>query len=169
MLGLSPRKIFPPFLTVQITPRRVALLSTPPTKNISLRLLVDAALLIPTVPPRHEGRFAIVTNAGRDAVDADGAFDEWRMKRTAKSCGSDVPTLTSGATRERCHPRRQPSPVSGASTKETVKPLRGECRVFRCDRGDYACVLSFRTQGCGRGGRPAFPAPLDPLRVGRLR
>ena len=24
-----------------------------------------------------EGRIAIVTNAGRDAMDADGAFDEW--------------------------------------------------------------------------------------------
>ena len=27
-------------------------------------------------PVPKEGRFAIVTNAGRDAVDADGAFDE---------------------------------------------------------------------------------------------
>jgi hypothetical protein len=26
----------------------------------------------------NEGRLAIVTNAGRDAVDALGAFDEWR-------------------------------------------------------------------------------------------
>jgi hypothetical protein len=23
------------------------------------------------------------------------------------------------------------------------------------------CAFSFRTQGCGRGGRPAFPAPSD--------
>jgi hypothetical protein len=29
-------------------------------------------------PVPTEGRLAIVTNAGRDAVDADGAFDEWR-------------------------------------------------------------------------------------------
>jgi hypothetical protein len=29
-----------------------------------------------TVPPRHEGRLAIVTDAGRDAVDASGASDE---------------------------------------------------------------------------------------------
>jgi hypothetical protein len=27
-------------------------------------------------PASHKGRFAIVTNAGRDAVDADGAADE---------------------------------------------------------------------------------------------
>ena len=32
-----------------------------------------------TAPSRpNEGRLAIVTNAGRDAVDAVGAFDEWR-------------------------------------------------------------------------------------------
>src|SRR3984893_10073574 len=35
----------------------------------------------------HEGRIAIVTDAGRDAVDADGAADESAGSRTAKSCG----------------------------------------------------------------------------------
>jgi hypothetical protein len=29
-------------------------------------------------PAPQEGRFAIVPDVGRDAVDADGAFDEWR-------------------------------------------------------------------------------------------
>jgi len=35
-------------------------------------------------PVPKEGRFAIVTNAGRDAVDADGAFDEsaWGGRRS---------------------------------------------------------------------------------------
>jgi hypothetical protein len=42
-----------------------------------------------------EGRLAIVTNAGRDAVDADGAADERRLRWTAKSCGPDAPTLAS--------------------------------------------------------------------------
>ena len=46
-------------------------------------------------PAPLEGRFAIVTDAGRDAVDADGAFDERRLRRTAKSCGPDAPTLAS--------------------------------------------------------------------------
>jgi hypothetical protein len=48
-------------------------------------------------PVPLEGRLAIVTNAGRDAVDAGGAFDEWRRKRTAKSCGPDAPTLASSS------------------------------------------------------------------------
>jgi len=38
-------------------------------KNISLPRLVETALLIPLSRPT-EGRIAIVTNAGRDAVDA---------------------------------------------------------------------------------------------------
>jgi len=36
---------------------------------------------------------AIVTNVGRDAVDALAAQDERRNKRTAKSCGPDASTL----------------------------------------------------------------------------
>jgi hypothetical protein len=43
----------------------------------------------------HRGRLAIVTNAGRDAVDANGAFDEQHVRRTAKSCGPDASTLAS--------------------------------------------------------------------------
>src|ERR1700731_4772745 len=42
-----------------------------------------------------EGRFANVTNAGRDAVDADGACDESVCRRTAKSCGPDASTPAS--------------------------------------------------------------------------
>jgi hypothetical protein len=35
-----------------------------------------------------------------------------------------------------------------------------ECRVFRCDRGDYTRVLPTHcTRGCGCGGHPAFPTP----------
>jgi hypothetical protein len=43
-------------------------LSTPVSKNIPLRVLVDAALLIPPSHPT-EGRIAIVTDAGRDVMD----------------------------------------------------------------------------------------------------
>jgi hypothetical protein len=65
--------------------------------------LPQSAALISTPNQRHnlhypaptEGRFAIVTNVGRDAVDADGADDERRNRRTAKSCGPDAPTLAS--------------------------------------------------------------------------
>jgi hypothetical protein len=51
-------------------------------------------------------------------------------------------------------------PVTKESTKETVKTIaRGMPGVFRCDRGDLLACFLFCTQGCGRIGRPAFPAP----------
>jgi hypothetical protein len=69
-------------------------LSIPAEKNISFRGSVETVLLIRRPVPT-EGRFAIVTNAGRDAVDASGASDEGADLRTAKSCGPDAPTLAS--------------------------------------------------------------------------
>ena len=41
-----------------------------------------------------EGRFANVTNAGLDAMDAEASLTS-KPKRTAKSCGPDAPTLVS--------------------------------------------------------------------------
>src|SRR5216684_7684821 len=46
-------------------------------------------------PVPREGRFAIVTDAGRDAVAAGSAKDESAFLRTAKSCGPDASTLAS--------------------------------------------------------------------------
>src|SRR5256714_15602619 len=85
-----------------------------------------------TAPSRPtEGRLAIVTNAGRDAVDADGAADEQHVRRTAKSCGSDAPTLASSWQVVTCWRQWQESPVSGESAKETVKTIaRGMPDVF---------------------------------------
>jgi hypothetical protein len=50
-------------------------LSSPLRKNIPLPAFPKSSL---EPPPScsTEGRLAIVTNAGRDALDADGAFDE---------------------------------------------------------------------------------------------
>jgi hypothetical protein len=47
------------------------------------------------VPSHSEGRFAIVTNAGRDALAARSAEDESTFLRTAKSYGPDASTLAS--------------------------------------------------------------------------
>ena len=49
----------------------------------------------PAVLSRQEGRFAVVINAGRDAVDVGCFFDERSRLRTAKPCGPDAPTLAS--------------------------------------------------------------------------
>jgi hypothetical protein len=50
---------------------------------------------LPSCPT--EGRFAIVTDARRDAVDVGGAKDEGAGLRTAKTCGPDAPTLASSS------------------------------------------------------------------------
>jgi hypothetical protein len=66
--------------------------------------------------PSLRGALAIVTDAGRDAVDAGGAKDERADLRTAKSCGSDAPSLASSL-RETARRRCQTSVVTGESAK----------------------------------------------------
>jgi hypothetical protein len=73
--------------------------SSPSRKNISLNPSGKSLLLISPSRPR-EGRLAIVTNAGRDAMDAGGAKDESVCLRTAKSCGPDAPTPASSQRRQ---------------------------------------------------------------------
>jgi hypothetical protein len=55
--------------------------------------------------PSLRGALAIVTDAGRDAVDAGGAKDEGADLRTAKSCGSDASTPASSLARRRARRR----------------------------------------------------------------
>jgi hypothetical protein len=63
-------------------------------KNI-LFVRIFGLSYIASVPPHRKGRIMIVANAGRDAVDADGASDEGAGGGRAKSCGPDTPTLVS--------------------------------------------------------------------------
>src|ERR1700693_6548411 len=57
--------------------------------------------------------------------------------------------------------RWQPSPVTGESAKETVKTIaRGMPDVSGVTVVTNSRVF-FYTRGCGRSGRPAFPAPSD--------
>jgi hypothetical protein len=78
----------------------------------------------------HRGALAIVTNAGRDAVDVRCAPDESAPLRTAKSCGPDAPTLASSVAvylrGEGGNKARSP----GRARRKPLKPLRGECRTF---------------------------------------
>jgi hypothetical protein len=78
--------------------------------------------------------------------------------RTAKSCGPDAPTLASSP-REASFSGMTVTikPVTGESTKETVKPLRGESRMIRLNLWSYLRAFFARTHGCDR--HPAFPAP----------
>jgi hypothetical protein len=84
------------------------------------------------IPPFHKGRFAIVTDVGRGAVDADGAEDERRLRRTAKSCGPAGVKLAENFP-EVTVTRKPDSP--GRARRKPLKPLRRECRVMPATRG----------------------------------
>src|SRR5207247_299951 len=84
------------------------------------------------------------------------------LTRTAKSCGSDAPMLASSL-REEAQMTVSNKPGHRGEHEGNRKTIaRGVPGDFRCDRGDYALVLFlFCMRGCGRIGRPAFPAPSD--------
>src|SRR5450755_1116068 len=76
------------------------------------------------IPLLHEGRFAIVTDVGRDAVDAGGALTKaligGRRSRVVLTPRRWRQVLKKQASWGR---RWQTSPVTGESTKETVKTI----------------------------------------------
>jgi hypothetical protein len=81
-------------------------------------------------PVPTEGRFAIVTDVGRDAVDAGGAADESANLRTAKSCGPDAPTLAFKSAGFSADDGDNKARSPGRARRNPLKPLRGECRVI---------------------------------------
>jgi hypothetical protein len=78
----------------------------------------------------REGRLEIVTDAGRDAVDAGGAKDEGAFLRTAKSCGPDIAMLVSSSRKATFADDGGKRAVRRGEHDISRKPLRGECRVI---------------------------------------
>ena len=70
-------------------------------------------------PAPHEGRLAVVTDAGRDAMDAKVLQDERRCSRTAKSCGPDasMPGRQAGGNWVRAATVTAQSPITGEIPK----------------------------------------------------
>jgi hypothetical protein len=114
-------------------------------------------------PPSHpsEGRIAIVTDAG---------WVRWTrircgraaLMRTAKTRGPDAPTLVSSWRDFPAGDGGKKARSPGRARYKPLKPPRGECRAF----SGVTVVTNARayyhyTRGCGRIGRPAFPAPSD--------
>src|SRR3984893_7029517 len=83
-------------------------LSSPLCKKMLLRRNPKSLLYPPPSRPT-EGRFAIVTDVRRDAVDAGCASDEGADLRTAKSCGPDASTPASSL--------RKPTPQATVTRK----------------------------------------------------
>src|SRR3984893_18827673 len=107
------------------------------------------------------GALAIVTNAGRDGLDAGGATDERTDGRTAKTCGPDAPTLASSW---RINPHNDGGKKAdhrgerGISRKPLPAGLSGDFRWLAVNTRVHTCY-PMRTRGCGCIGRPAFPTP----------
>src|SRR6202035_1242171 len=94
------------------------MLAPPPKSVVSVRR-----------PVPLEGRFAIVTSAGRDAVDADGALRRGRRMRTAKSCGPDASVVGVKSAEENSADDGVKQARSPGRVRISRKPLCGECRV----------------------------------------
>jgi hypothetical protein len=97
--------------------------------------------LIPRRPVPLEGRLAIVTDAGRDAVDVEVLLTR-ALKRTAKTCGPDASTLASSL-------RKATSAGDGGKRADlrgeraiSRKPLRGDAGCFWRPRCEYSCATT---------------------------
>jgi hypothetical protein len=121
-------------------------LSSPVRKNISIPT-APKSLLYPQPSRPTEGRIAIVTDAGRDVVDADAlsargiagrvsreqsqARGREMRRRTVKSCGPDASTPASSLA-EVCRPNRARTAVQIREATVTRKPdRRGDHEVSR--------------------------------------
>src|SRR5205814_8488668 len=103
-------------------------LSSADRKNLSLYALIEA-VIERAGPASNEGRFAIVTNAGWDAVDADV------LLTNSMRCGRRSRVVLTPRRRRQVGgsnsagdgDKKARSP--GKSRRKPLKPLRGECRA----------------------------------------
>jgi hypothetical protein len=107
-----------------------------------------------------EGRIAIVTDAGRNTVDAGCALDEGAGLRTAKSCGPDASTLASSRRSLSAGDGDKQARSPGRARRKPLKPSCREGRVFRWTCGDtLACFLLFARGAAGAAGTRLSPLP----------
>ena len=111
------------------------------------------------VPPRHEGRIAIVTTRGVGCDGRDCISRRLVLLRTVKSCGRGIPTLMPSATRVSCVVaiRWPKSPAHRREHEAAVTPLRREGRYLADPVVLPRAFCCTRTMGIS--GYPAFPAP----------
>jgi hypothetical protein len=95
-----------------------------------------------------------------------------KLKRTAKACGPDLPTLGSSSPVGDVGPSG-PTHRDRRATEATKPGLRGERVISRKTIAQgrpecfgepvvtNSCVFYFCTRGCGCAKHPAFPAPSD--------
>ena len=175
LLGVSGKHLFglSSFFSQPSNPSKICptgaghqLLSSLTRKNISLFRNSD----LPygeLIPPRFsEGRIAVVTTRwARDAMDVDGATDE------CAGCGRQsrgvlIPRRwyqagrNARALRRR---RRQSSPVSGETSKETVKTIRAGSAGFETGEPVVTTLVCLSCFACEAAGASDVRHSLRPL------
>jgi hypothetical protein len=119
------------------------------------------SLMIRAIPPRVRGAYAQSSrNVKRDAMDAGVSPDERHFLRTAKSCGSGIPTLMPSLQKRIAGDGGKKARSPGRARYKPVKPSRREGRIVSVNLWRLTRVLHYsRTRGCGCIAHPAFPAP----------
>jgi hypothetical protein len=138
--------------------------ASPSAKNISLRDLVETPLVIPIVPALQRGVSRSSRTLGAGCGGRRGAKDVRVVRRTAKSCGPDAPTLAS--TRDNashCAGMVTTSPVPRGARRKPLKPIaQGRPDRDRRTCGDYARMLfSFAYEAAGAPVAPGIPCALS--------
>src|SRR4029079_6085496 len=97
-------------------------------------------------------------------MDAEGAEDVGRLKRTAKSCGSDVAVLASRSGEAKLlwdnGGKRAVLRGEHEVSRKAIAQGRPECsRCPVCSCALFVCANSARELGCSKP--PVFPAPSE--------
>src|SRR5437870_8859871 len=98
-----------------------------------------------------------------DAVASGGlARRAKRSRRTAKSCGPGAATLASSCVVSPIWRRWQKRPLTGESTKQLLKPLRGESRVVPAEPvvSTLVCFLQSANEAAGAASARLSLRPL---------
>jgi hypothetical protein len=130
-----------------------------PCTKISLSEIQKSCIFPPSCPGKRGVR--VVTNAGRDAVDADATRDE-RRNRGRRSRVVLAPrrwryVLAGSNSCESNGGKRARSP--GRARYKPLKPLRREGRMIRHHLWRLPCAYYQCTRAAGARWHPVFPAP----------
>ena len=90
------------------------------------------------------------------------AFDEWRVRRTAKSCGPDTPTLVSsraGFIRAAMVAKEPGHQGERAISRKTIAQGRPDVSAEPVCSCAFLHLFCTRDRGCS--AHPVFPAPSD--------
>jgi hypothetical protein len=97
---------------------------------------------------------------GRESIRRNSCARRLMHLRTAKACGSGIPTLMPSLQKRIAGDGGKKARSPGRARYKPVKPSRREGRIVSVNLWRLTRVLHYsRTRGCGCIAHPAFPAP----------